>query len=357
MKSISTLLMLLAVLSLASSCKFSKEKNTQEYVKLVKTVEVEELNAISQKHFPSVVEEAAEVNLAFRVAGPIAKMLVREGDYVEEGQLVAEMDPRDYEVQQSAAQSQVMQLRSEYERVAELRKRNAVSVNDYEKMKAGKEMAEQKLKNANDQLSDTKLYAPFSGYITKVNFKDGEMVNHGTVIATMVDVSLLKVEIKVPASFYILRDSIHNVECTQEDIVGKVYPLELYANNVKANNNGLYTLYFYHRPEPGCLLSSGMNVNVSVEFSAPEATRLIIPINAIAHNDEGGDCVWVLAEDSTVTKRMIKADDQVKYGQVKIIEGLNEGETIVVGGLHLLREGEKVRVVPKPSSTNVGNLL
>lgn len=339
-----------------TSCNLSKEQTTKEYIKLVKTAEVIETSSLKEKQFPGIIEEAQEVNLAFRVAGPIDEILVKEGDYVKEGQLIARMDSRDYQLQYQAAKSQVQQVNSEYKRIAELKKRNGVSDNDYEKMKAGKDMANTKLSNAKDQLEDTKLYAPFSGYITKVNFKDGELVNHGTPIVSIVDISMLKVEIEVPASFYIYRDSISNFECTQENIPNEVYTLKLYGNNIKANSNGLYKLYLYHTPEEGCILAPGMNVNVTVIFNSKHATHLSIPINAIVKGDNG-DFVWVVNEDSTINKRDISADDDIQYGMVTVSTGLYAGEKIVVGGLHQLKEGEIVRVVAKPSPTNIGNLL
>ena len=343
-------------LSVLTSCKTSGDRIEKEYVKLVKTTEVIEVSSQMEKQFPGIIEEAQEVNLAFRVAGAIEKILVKEGDYVEEGQLIAIMDPRDYKLQYTAAKTQVDQIHSEYNRIAELKKRNGVSTNDYEKMKAGNEMAQAKLSNAKDQLEDTKLYAPFSGYITKVNFKDGELVNHGTAIASIIDISMLKVEIEVPASFYINRDAIDSFECTQENIPGEAFPLNLYGNNIKANTNGLYKLYLYHNPTDDCLLAPGMNVNVTVALSAKDEIHLTIPVNAII-KDADGDYVWIYNKDSKVNKRYITAENDVEYGMVTVTEGLYVGEKIVIGGLHQLHEDETVRIVAEPSPTNVGNLL
>ncbi|MEZ5070993.1 MAG: efflux RND transporter periplasmic adaptor subunit [Bacteroidales bacterium] len=127
-----------------------------------------------------MIREAGEMKLSFRVAGPVPRVYVREGEYVKQGQVIAEMDPRDYELQKAAVEAQVEQLRSEYGRIEELWKRSSVAENDYEKMKAGVEMAESKLRNASDQLQDTRLLAPFSGYIARVHIREGDVVNYGT---------------------------------------------------------------------------------------------------------------------------------------------------------------------------------
>ncbi len=153
-------------LILLVSCSFKNRRNTNDHIRLVKTTRVVKTASETIKQYPGIVEEAEEVNLAFRVAGPIQRIAVKEGDFVKRGQLIAQMDARDYEVQKNAIEVQVQQLQGEYKRIEELKNRKSVADNDYEKMLAGKEMAEAKLKNASDQLNDTKLYAPFSGYIT-----------------------------------------------------------------------------------------------------------------------------------------------------------------------------------------------
>ena len=349
------LMVLFVSLMLLVSCNSHKGGDTKQHVRLVKTSRVEKMASETIKQYPGIIEEAEEVNLAFRVAGPIQKITIKEGDFVKKGQLIAQMDARDYEIQKNAIEIQVEQLQGEYKRIEELKNRKSVADNDYEKMLAGKEMAEAKLKNANDQLNDTKLYAPFSGYITKVNFKDGELVNHGTPIATMVDVSMLKVEILVPASMYIQKNNIVRVECTQDNIPNELFPLELYSDNVKANLNGLYKFYFYHQPSPNTKLAPGMNVSVQLTISNPNNQLLKIPVNSIFVK-EGGSYVWVVKDDR-LTSRRIETNNQIRDGYIGITAGLHENEVVVIGGSYIFSEGETVKVMTPESKTNIGNIL
>lgn len=353
-KNVSKLALLFVGLIAITSCnKFENGKSAD--LKLIKTAQVKQIPVIMQKQFPGVIEENEEVNLAFRVAGPINKILVKEGDYVKKGQLVAEMDTRDYEIQKNAIEAQANQIESEYKRIEELNSRNSVADNDYEKAKAGKEMIEAKLKNANDQLNDTKLYAPFSGYITKVNFKEGELVNHGTPIASLIDVSILKVDIDVPASILLMKDKITKIECNQENISDKTFPLTLVSNNVKANNNGLYKFYLQYKPTTKTDLVPGMNVSVSISYKARENDILSIPLNAVFEED-GKSYVWIV-NDTIVNKQIVETCNIVRQGEIGITAGLKESQEIVVGGLNLLKENETVKVIPQMSDTNVGNLL
>lgn len=347
----------LAVLGLLFlvSCHSNKPETGENYVKVVKTAAAKKISSDTHKQFPAILEEAEEVNLAFRVAGPIQKIYVKEGDYVKKGQLVAEMDTRDYEVQFNAIEAQVSQLQNEYRRIEELKNRQSVAINDFEKMKAGKEMAEAKLKNAKDMLNDTRLFAPFSGYITKVNFEDGSLVNHGTPVATMIDISQLKVEINVPASLFIQKDKIKTIVCTQNEIPGECFPLTLYSNNIKANNNGLYKFYLYHNPASGSKLVPGMNVLVHITCENEGAGLLSIPSTALFEK-ENASYVWVVA-DGKVKSRRVETNNLVNHGNVGIVSGLSENETVVIGGLNLLADDQPVNAIAPASSTNVGNLL
>ena len=135
-------------------------------------------------------------------------------------------------------------------------------------MKAGKDMVEARLKNANDQLQDTRLLAPFDGYITKVYFEEGELVNHGMPIAKMVDLSALQVKIDVPAGVCLNRESIGHIECTQEQVEGKSFPMTLFSQNMKANNNGLYRLYLSIQNGTHSGLLPGMSVSVHLVITS-----------------------------------------------------------------------------------------
>ncbi|MFB6318789.1 efflux RND transporter periplasmic adaptor subunit [Saccharicrinis sp. FJH54] len=346
--------LVMAAFFLLTSCG-KKNEGSDGYLKLVKTAKAVEIPSDRTEQFPGVIEELDQVNLAFRVAGPIQKIYVKEGDYVQKGQLVAQMDPRDYEIQKNAVATQVNQLRKEYERIAELKKRGSVAENDYEKMKAGKEMAEVKLKNANDQLKDTKLYAPFSGYISDVMFDEGELVNHGTPIASLINTSSFKVDINVPAELYIKRDRINNIWCTQEDIPDQSFPLSLSGFNKKANNSGLYKMYLYFTPEGETPLASGMNVSVYLTYQAKDTSMITIPLSAVFERSSES-YVWII-HDSLVHARKININSRVQDGNIGVRSGLKPGDEVIRGGLNLLKEGEKVRIVAPESKTNIGNLL
>lgn len=88
------------------------------------------------KHFSGQVKEAANANLAFKTAGQILKIYVREGQHVSKGQLLAQLDDKDYLLGLKAAQAQYNQLKNEVARLTKLYESKSVSGNDYEKATA-----------------------------------------------------------------------------------------------------------------------------------------------------------------------------------------------------------------------------
>lgn len=329
------------------------QEDKPEHVKLVKTVLVQDIPGSRVQHFSAVLEEGKQMNLAFRVGGPIEKFFVKEGDFVQKNQLIAQMDSRDYEVQKNAIEAQVIQLRAEYKRINELNNRGSATDNDFEKMKAGLTMAEVKLKNAQDQLNDTKLRAPYSGFINKISFKAGEMVNIGMPIGSIINTNALKTEINIPVALFLDKDRITEINCTQENLPGISFPLSLTGSNNKANNNGLYKLYLSYVPEKDSPLVPGMNVQIHIRSNSTDSAFLKIPLEALFEN-AGKSSVWIV-KDSTVSLRPVEISGKTFQGWIAVKSGLQSGDEVVTGGISLLSEGEKVRIVAPVSKTNIGN--
>jgi multidrug efflux pump subunit AcrA (membrane-fusion protein) len=99
----------------------------------------------------------------------------------------------------------------------------------------------------------------------------------------------------------------------------------------------------------------GMNVSVDVFINNSDKNLVSVPSTALF--EKGGDSyVWLVC-DSTVTAKRVTLESSFKNGYVNVSRGLKAGDEVVTGGLNLLSDGEKVRVVPAASKTNIGNIL
>ena len=332
-------------------------KDQAEVIRKVKVAHPSKDTLVSVKQFSGTIQEAAEKNLSFRVAGPIKKIYVKEGDYVKKGQLIAEIDTRDYEIQAGVAKAQYEQVKAEYDRLTELNNRKSVSDNDYEKAVAGEKMLSMQLKHANDQLNDTKLYAPFSGYIQSVKYEERELVNTGMTVATLLDVKSYSIDVELPLSMFLRKDDFTTVSCHQALVSENDYPLQLIGYQMKAGNNQLYKMTYKLDPGANKNFLPGMNVGVSIAFNNNLENPLYVPLQSLI-NFEGKTYAWIYnAENSTVSKKEVLTDGILGDGQIRVVSGLSETDVIVVSGVNVLHEGQQVKLLEAVSETNIGGLL
>jgi len=341
-------------LALLAGCAGNNEKQN-EIIRMVKIEPVRQADSLMVRNFPGIIKEANEVNLAFRVAGPIEKILVKEGDYVKAGQIIAQIDPRDYKVQLDAAQAQYDQVKAEAGRVIELHNRQSVSGNDYDKAVSGLKMVEAQLKNAKDQLNDTKLTAPVSGYIQKINFPEKELVDAGMPVASMIDVGHYQVEVDIPVSLYVNRDAIVSFSAVQPAVTEEPFPLKLLSVSKKATNNQLYKLQLGLNPasQPG--LAPGMDVQVTILCDNDAEPLTCVPLNAL-FNEAGKTWVWIY-NDGIVERREVETGRLTGDGRVRITRGIRVNEQVVVAGVNTLNDNDRVEPVRPVSDTNIGGLL
>lgn len=356
MKTIRKQAIFLLVLVFIAGCS-SNPNGQDQIIRKVIIEAVQEADTLVEKSFSGVIREANEVNLAFRVAGPIQKIYVKAGDYVRAGQPVAQIDRRDYEVQMQVAQAQYDQVSAEAGRVVELHNRQSVAGNDYDKAVAGEKMVAAQLKNAKDQLNDTRLLSPVSGYIQKVNFMENELVDAGMPLATLIDVGHYQVEVDIPVSLYIERDAIVSFAGIQPAVSGEQFPLQLLSYSKKASNNQLYKLQLRLIPESQPKLAPGMDIEVNISLRSGVEPMACVPLNAL-FNDGGKTFVWVYEPaDGTVKKREVVTGKLTGDGRIRIVQGLQTDEKIVVAGVNQLNDNQKVEPIEPVSETNIGGLM
>ena len=148
-------------LILLSSC----TQRTQE-AKGYQTVKIDTIVSADKQtflQFPGKVKAAQDISLAFRVSGTISKIHVKDGTRVQEGQLLAELDPTDYQVQLDATEAEYQQIKAEAERVMALYKDNGTTPNANDKAVYGLKQITAKYKHHKDQLAYTRLYARSEG--------------------------------------------------------------------------------------------------------------------------------------------------------------------------------------------------
>ncbi|MHA3047675.1 efflux RND transporter periplasmic adaptor subunit [Riemerella anatipestifer] len=125
------------------------------------------------------IEGNKTVKVGFLVAGRISSSPFEEGNFVKRGQVVTTIDPVNYEIGREASTIQLNQANDEYRRIKIMHERGSVSEADFQKVTAARNLAEQQVRSHRENVSETKIYAPFSGIVIKKLSEKGEIIGQG----------------------------------------------------------------------------------------------------------------------------------------------------------------------------------
>ncbi len=349
--------MVLSLLIIAlAGCNRSGEKSQAKTIKFVKVETVGSGIAQNIVAFNGKVKEKSLTPLSFRVAGPLAKLNVKQGDYVRAGQVIAEIDRRDYELQVQTTKARFTQVESEYKRYKILIEQNKIPENTFEKVKSGYLMAKTAYENAQNQLKDTRLKAPFTGYIYQKYVENFQTVNAGTPIVSLIDNSLLEAVVSVPESQLQLVKNSKTGLLTIDNANVNNLPVKLLSVSEKTMSDGLYQVKYSFKNNNNRKVAPGMTAEIAISDNSP-GICLSVASAAVFH--EGANtCVWVYNPSSRkVGKRKVSIALDGADGRVNIVAGLTPGEQVVTAGVHYLVEGQEVKPIKKIAKTNVEGLL
>lgn len=304
---------------------------------------------------PATVEEARTISVGFKTAGQIERILVKEGQQVAAGQLIAVLDSADYALGVSQLREKVAQMTAENERRTKLHATGNMSDNEYEKAFSGLRQVRIQLRLEEKKLGYCRLTAPASGVVTKVNFENSEMVNTGTPVVELMDNSSLEAIVDLPVRMFADRGSFSEFTGTSPLLPGKVIPLQMLSLTLRADNSQLYRLRLGVPAGEG--VTPGMNITVNIYSSRADSGAVSVPLGAVFER-EGAEYVWLVnPADSVVSARRVTVSGTGEGGSVTVTSGLTVADAIVRAGVHHLVEGEKVNVLPSESVTNPGNAL
>lgn len=351
-----TTLLIMTAVMLLTAC---GEKKKEEPVQYVKTAKAQRIGDAAEMSYPGRTKAAEETNVAFRVSGQILRILVNEGDYVRKGQVIAQMDPRDYQVQLQATQAEYEQVKAEAERVMAVYEEGSTTAAAYDRARYGLQQITQKLANHRNQLADTRLVAPMNGYIQKKLCESGETVSAGMPVVRMFGGGDVEIEINVPVSDYAQQENFTSATCSFEVLPGKEFPLKILRFSKEANASQLYTVRLgfkgdYDRQK----ITPGMSTLVYASYHAPNEHNFVeIPTSAVLHLNDRVVVFVVDPKTSTVEERKVELGTIDLDGNIQITSGLKPDETVVTAGTRYLNDGQKVKEIQPTSKANVGGLL
>ena len=304
-------------------------------------------------YFPAVANAADRSHLSFRVAGEVSRIMVKEGDKVTKGDVIATLDPTDYELDVDNASARFSVVDSQYRRSRPLVDKGLLAKSQFDEIAAQRQIALAELKLAKLRLSFTALKAPVDGIISRVNIEQFENVQVGQHIVNIHSLERVEVLIQLPDRLYV------NQPPTEERLTAikalvRVPSGNEYSATVKEfttepdPTTGTFTVTLsLPMPEEEYILD-GMAVEVTSKdknVGLDLNLGINVPIEAIfnADGDELGrenKFVWVLNDDNTVSRRQVRAGKASKTS-IQILDGLMLKDKVVIAGVSRLRDGMK----------------
>ena len=310
------------------------------------------------RQFPGVVDAIQRADLSFRVQGKIIEILVREGDMVDKGQLLARLDPTDYQIVLNDRKASFKTAEANYERAKTLLEKGAISKVDHDKIRAEFFTAEANLKAAEQDMKYTSLNATFPGYIARRHVENFEEVRRKQTVFTLQDVSELEIKVDVPETIMIqLRRAIEPGKVTRpkremyavfNQIKDVKFPLTIKEVSTTAdpNTRTFQATLKMKYPESHNILP-GMTATVFAEVLPTElgdSLSVLLPVSAVVVDTGKDPIVWILDEDTmTVSAKPVTVGD-MSTDSITVF-GIDAGQRVVTAGSAFMREGMKVTLL------------
>jgi len=337
-----------------SACKGEQQKKESNVEAVPVTVgrvqKVQDRETISVSGTISTPNSPAQ--LCFLVSGKVVSVGPREGEYVKKGQVLASIDPTDYQLPLAAAKAQADQARIGYERAEDEFKRmkmlydsKSLAPNDFQKYKAAYDSARQQYeqsaaseKLSRKHLTDGTLSAPTSGFIAKRSIEPGDTAAPGRVAFEIVQMDPVEVNVGVPETDVRLVKIGQKADITVPALPGKSFEGTVRVINVSADPNTRTYMTRISVSNREHELRVGMVAEATIRGDKM-VSMVTLPGDAVVRDPQGATQVYVYYPDQkrVYTKR-VEIGAAVNRN-VEIKSGLEGRELIVLAGQTKLRNG------------------
>ncbi len=350
---------LIMAASLLTAC--GGDDSDKDLIRPVRVLELRAQSLSDGRVFSGVTKAGVEARLSFRVAGIIEALPVKVGNRVRAGDIIAKLDPNDYELQLQQAEAALLQAEAQerraaanYTRIRDLYETESASRADLDAARAEAESAKAMLQAtakkrdlARSQLSYTVLKAPLDGGIASVSVEVNENVASGHPIVLLTSSTNLEVHISIPE---VLIAQIHEGDRVEVRFDAHSdnshYPAVVTEVGVASRSGTTFpvTVQLLQRVPD---IRSGMAAEVFFGLGSDSSARVLYVPSLALLEEQGERYVFVVHPDAnglaTVRRVEVKVGELTNRGII-ITDGLLEGDVIVTAGVQFLRDGQRVRV-------------
>ena len=328
---------------------------------MIRAVKIQEINSMQDENFniefPAQISPSQKTVLAFKYAGKIKSINFESGDFVKKGQVIAVIDDTDYKVnldafskKYEAAKAVAQNAEQQFARAETLYKGDALAKKDYDNALMQRNVAistfkeaSAGLQNARNTLTDTKIVAPYDGYIDKKVVDVGTVVPEGGPVVSFISDEITDISVNA---------SVRDIEYIKnaENIVfkdsgsDKIYSLKIksIAQNPDSINLTYPVVFTFSELSENDKFLSGQTGTVTIVVKNKGKEEILIPINAV-FEDKGSNVY--LFKDGKAIKTPIELGELREIDKISVVKGLKTGDKIIVAGVSKLADGDKVKLL------------
>jgi membrane fusion protein (multidrug efflux system) len=313
-----------------------QEVSVQVITLTVKPAQLEE-----RLNLPATVESFENLWVKSEASGQVTNILVQEGQIVQKGQVLMELDSRDYMTNLERIEANYRLITIEYKRITELFNRNIVAASEVDRLEAQLKDLEAQLNAAKLALERTRITAPITGRLNEIEAKIGDWMSIDKPVAQILQIGEVKVTVGIPES-----DVSAVTDLKEADIIIEALDKlrlkgrKLFLSRQPSDMARLYNLELVVDNPDGRILP-GMFARVEIVKKRFEDT-LAVPLYAvISQNNEN---FVYLEKDNKAEKRPVELGILDGW-MIQVKSGLEVGDNVIIVGHRQVDEGQTVKVI------------
>jgi RND family efflux transporter MFP subunit len=330
----------------------------KELIRPVKTIVVQENLSERKYQYLGTVEAADEAELSFEVTGSLKSLNVKKGERVKKGQLLASLDPRDFENALAVARADAEKARIILKRLKPAAKSGAVTKQQLTDAEATAATTAARLKTQIKAMEDTKLKASFDGIIADILVENFESVKAKQPIAILQTIDNVDVTVDVPESRIAeidpkrIRKRKGDVKfvMSMDYFPDRTFVVTLKEFKTKADELTSSYKVTFTMPRPDVTILPGMPATVTetIKVDTGKAKGFLLPADAVPVDTHGKYFVWILTGEQSGVFTVQRQDVEVGEmtgDRITVTKGVSAGDRIAAAGVHILRQGQKVSLL------------
>jgi membrane fusion protein (multidrug efflux system) len=286
----------------------------------------------------------ARANEQVTLSAPVTERIVRlnfdDGGFVRAGQVVAVLRQAEQTAELSAANARQREAQQQLQRVEQLKNRGFATRSNYDSQIAARDAARAQAQQVRAQIGDRVIRAPFSGWVSLRTISVGAIASQGTEIATISDLTLIKLDFSVPETMLAAIRAGLPIRARSAAYPDRAFNGVIHTVDPVIDPNTRAVMVRARLPNPDRALRPGMMLTVSIESASRQG--LSVPELAVVGEGENR-FVFALGADGRARRVQVRTGARLG-GRIEILQGLRPGQRVVTEGIVKVSDGMEVRV-------------